>query len=398
MIVTKMNTMIRPISAPFKAVFHREESTLADRLKRAAAASSGVYETEEEQRHRLEEQVDEQGEQFRELFIMPKRKLIAQIQLERMTGRAEVEKRSRLDIHDRLAVRRPRYEEMPVDQDWTSVWPTAATYRASVVPLPVRMGTRKYPEKRAPFKRFGNLELLKIPNFLHLTPEHIKRHCEAIKKFCTPFPEELIEKPELADKYLPVRVKYSDYLHQGTSLRDIRARVNTIEVKLKAFGFDKHAEEKFRHLAGNRYNEETDTLTIVTDRCFTRKQNREYADFLLTALYFESRKLESWEEMKQREDNLKVEFEGSKAEKRIIDLVQKLTKTDELISPVAEALKGKEVEKEEILKHPTVQKFAETWYEYRNTKETPESTRTYEDRVRELLGIQRLSSSTEAQK
>ena len=70
---------------------------------------------------------------------------------------------------------------MPVDQDWPSVWPAAATYKASVVPLPVRMGTRKHPEKRAPFKRFGNLELLKIPNFLHLTPEHIKRHCEAIK-------------------------------------------------------------------------------------------------------------------------------------------------------------------------------------------------------------------------
>jgi len=384
--------------AEVKVGFCRKESTLADRMKRAAAAASGAYESEEEQRHRLEEQVDEQGEQFRELFVMPKRKLGAQIQLERMTGRAEVEKKSRIDIHDRLAVRRPRYEEMPVDQDWPSVWPAAATYKASVVPLPVRMGTRKHPEKRAPFKRFGNLELLKIPNFLHLTPEHIKRHCEAIKKFCTPFPKELIEKPELADQYFPVRVKYSDYLHQGTSLRDIRARVNTIEVKLKSFGFDKHTEDKFRHLVGNRYNEETDTLTIVTDRCYTRKQNREYADFLLTALYFESKKIEPWEEMKQREDSLKVEFEGSKAEKRIIDLVERLTKEEEPSLPVAESLKGKEFKKEEILQHPTVKSFAKTWYEYRNTQETPESTRTYEDRVRELLGIQRLSSPTDAQK
>ena len=270
---------------------------------------------------------------------------------------------------------------MSVDQDWPSVWPAAATYKASVVPLPVRMGTRKYPEKRAPFKRFGNLELLKIPNFLHLTPEHVKRHCEAIKswfpfitqlmlfilEFCTPFPKELVEKPELADQYFPVRVKYSDYLHQGTSLRDIRARVNTIEAKLKSFGFDKHAEDKFRHLAGNRYNEENDTLTIVTDRCYTRKQNREYADFLLTALYFESNKIEAWEEMKQREDNLKVEFEGSRTEKRIIDLVEKLTKAEQPVLPVAESLKGKEFKKEEILQHPTVKNFAETWYEYRNT-------------------------------
>ena len=27
----------------------------------------------------------------------------------------------------------------------------------------------------------GNLELLKIPNFLHLTPVAIKKHCEALK-------------------------------------------------------------------------------------------------------------------------------------------------------------------------------------------------------------------------
>ena len=78
---------------------------------------------------------------------------------------------------------------MPTDQDWPSVWPAAATYRSSVVPLPIRMGSRPNPEKRAPFKRVGNLELLKIPNFLHLTPEHIKRHCEAIKSTIFSFPE-----------------------------------------------------------------------------------------------------------------------------------------------------------------------------------------------------------------
>lgn len=29
---------------------------------------------------------------------------------------------------------------MPTDQDWTDVWPTAASFKASVVPLPLRMG------------------------------------------------------------------------------------------------------------------------------------------------------------------------------------------------------------------------------------------------------------------
>jgi small subunit ribosomal protein S35 len=71
---------------------------------------------------------------------------------------------------------------MSEDQDWPSVWPAAASFRASVVPLAIRMGSRRKPENRPPFKTVGNLELLKIPNFLHLTPEHIRRHCEAIKR------------------------------------------------------------------------------------------------------------------------------------------------------------------------------------------------------------------------
>lgn len=29
--------------------------------------------------------------------------------------------------------------------------------------------------------RYANAELMKIPNFLHLTPAHIKKHCEALK-------------------------------------------------------------------------------------------------------------------------------------------------------------------------------------------------------------------------
>uniref|UniRef100_A0A914YS44 Ribosomal protein S24/S35 mitochondrial conserved domain-containing protein n=1 Tax=Panagrolaimus superbus TaxID=310955 RepID=A0A914YS44_9BILA len=289
---------------------------------------------------------------------------------------------------------------MSPNQDWPSVWPAAATYRSSVVPLPIRMGSRKYPEKRAPFKRVGNLELLKIPNFLHLTPEHIKRHCEAIKKFCTPFPKELISDTKLAEKLCPVTVTYSDYLHQGTSLRDPRARTNTIEVKLHSFGFNEHDNDKLRHLVGNRYNEETDTITIVTDRCHTRKQNRDYADFLLTALYYESKKLEPWEEQKLRDDNIKIEFAGSKVEKRIIKLVEKVAESldGEKILPAAEAVKNNEGNEKAILQHPTVKEFAETWYNYRNQKETPELTRSYEERVRALLGIKRLDSNKEEKK
>lgn len=41
-------------------------------------------------------------------------------------------------------------------------------------------------------------------------------------------------------------------------------------------------------LVGDRYNEESDILTIVTDRCPLRKQNYDYGIYVLTALYHES--------------------------------------------------------------------------------------------------------------
>lgn len=34
----------------------------------------------------------------------------------------------------------PRFTSMPIDQDWTNVWPTASTFKWSVVPFPVRQG------------------------------------------------------------------------------------------------------------------------------------------------------------------------------------------------------------------------------------------------------------------
>lgn len=41
-------------------------------------------------------------------------------------------------------------------------------------------------------------------------------------------------------------------------------------------------------LVGDRYDEESDILTIVTDRCPLKKQNYDYGIYVLTALYHES--------------------------------------------------------------------------------------------------------------
>lgn len=57
---------------------------------------------------------------------------------------------------------------MPVDQDWTAVYPVAAPFRPNSVPLPLRMG---YPVKGGvPPEKKGNLELIKVKTH-HLQPK-----------------------------------------------------------------------------------------------------------------------------------------------------------------------------------------------------------------------------------
>ncbi len=78
---------------------------------------------------------------------------------------------------------RARYNRMSVDQDWTNVWPTRSMFKQSAVPLPVRQGYVKNLSENGglPPEKYANTELMKIPNFLHLTPLHIKKQCAAIK-------------------------------------------------------------------------------------------------------------------------------------------------------------------------------------------------------------------------
>lgn len=179
----------------------------------------------------------------------------------------------------------PRTNEMKVDQDWGNVWPGPRSFHPATVPLPVRQGFMKNAEA-APGK-FGNAELMKIPNFLHLTPPVIKRQCEALKQFCTPWPKALTTEDK-CEKHFPLTITSSTYCHSSPSIRDPLSRIITIKIKLANLQLDKHSKDKLRRLVGDRYNEKTDILSIVTDRCPTRKQNYDYAMYLLTALYHEA--------------------------------------------------------------------------------------------------------------
>ena len=68
---------------------------------------------------------------------------------------------------------------MKEDQDWVNAWPAQRSFHPASVPLPVRQGLLRHPP---PPGKEGNLELMKIPNFLHLTPPAITRHCKALRK------------------------------------------------------------------------------------------------------------------------------------------------------------------------------------------------------------------------
>lgn len=121
----------------------------------------------------------------------------------------------------------PRSKQMAVDQDWGSVWPGPRSFHPASVPLPVRQGYT--PKGMAAPSKYANAELAKIPNFLHLTPPVIKRQCEALKKFCTPWPENLKTEEEM-EKHFPIETFTSDYCHGLPTIRNPLSRIVSIRV------------------------------------------------------------------------------------------------------------------------------------------------------------------------
>ena len=117
---------------------------------------------------------------------------------------------------------------MKFDQDWGSVWPGPRTFQPHTVPLPIRQG---YVRKNATIPdKYANAELMKIPNFLHLTPPVVERQCAVLKKFCTPFPENLINHDELITEYFPLQIIHSDYCYSSPSIREPKSRIVTFKV------------------------------------------------------------------------------------------------------------------------------------------------------------------------
>ncbi|QQP52329.1 ACYPI006842 protein [Caligus rogercresseyi] len=204
----------------------------------------------------------------------------------------------------RKAFRVPERKKSEVE--WSSVWPAPKTFHPHVVPLPIRQGFVG-PKEAIPDK-IANVELMKIPNFLHATPPAIRLHCASIKKYCTEWPKEL-ESKALMERVYPLTRETSDYLNASSSLRDNRSRVTTFKFKLASLFLEPKAKDKIIRLLGpEHYNLENDEVTLVVDRCPYRKQNSDYFTYLLSALYFESLKTEGWE-IQGYLDTLKFEYD-----------------------------------------------------------------------------------------
>ncbi|XP_029953122.1 small ribosomal subunit protein mS35 [Salarias fasciatus] len=285
------------------------------------------------------------------------------------TGRGPANRKPRRDAGE------PRTEKMPLDQDWTAVYPAATSFRAGAVPLPVRMG---YPVKGgvAPEKR-GNLELIKIPNFLHLTPAAIKKHCEALKPFCTEWPSALDTEAK-CDEHFPVKIESTDFVSAGPSLRNPAARVVHLRVKLSSLNLDDHARKKLLKLVGDRYCKDTDILTIKTDSCPLRQQNYDYAMYLLTVLYHESWKTEAWEASKTVADMEEYSWEDSPSQKNILDVLLRMKEAGE---------EDSEGMREQLLGRKEVQDYKESVTRLKNEGENESSMLQYKEAVKKLLNL-----------
>ena len=98
-----------------------------------------------------------------------------------------------------------------------------------------------------------------------MTPVAIKKHCEALKDFCIEWPAAL-DSDEKCEKHFPIEIDTADYVSSGPSIRNPKARVVTLRVKLSSLNLDDHAKKKLIKLVGDRYCKSTDVLTIKTDR------------------------------------------------------------------------------------------------------------------------------------
>lgn len=198
---------------------------------------------------------------------------------------------------------------------WVDVWPTAKSFNYSVLPLPLRMGYIEGTENdRVIPSKYANAELMKIPNFLHLTPNHIRNHCQQLKKYCTAWPEGLKE-----DRMM--LLTHFDYVRDAPSVKDERARFISVTVKLSDLKLAKDTKDKFVRLTSRFCVCHNDLLILTSGKCPTKQQNFDYIQFLLSVLYNESLKREEWEGGMELADMASYQWSINKSHKNVVQLL-----------------------------------------------------------------------------
>ncbi|XP_034838968.1 small ribosomal subunit protein mS35 [Maniola hyperantus] len=301
----------------------------------------------------------EEEEEFRVLDILKKRDKFQR----RVARRAEVPP--------------DRTEKMRTDQKWGNVWPGPRSFHPSTVPLPLRQGY--VPKGQAPPGKKANAELMKVPNFLHLTPPVIKTQCEAIKKYCTEWPK-LLNSEEAIEKHYPLEIITSDYCHASPVIRNPLSRIVILRIKLADLKLDKHARDKFLRLVDDRYNEETDLVTITADRCPVRQQNLDYVNYLLTACYHESWSVEDWEGDKTLTDMEYYDFNLNQSKKNLVNWHFKCNNEEKSLS-------NEEYVSFEVSTIPNATEYKNAVSSLFNDGESEATLKTYDENVRKLLGL-----------
>ncbi|OAF70256.1 28S ribosomal protein S35, mitochondrial [Intoshia linei] len=229
----------------------------------------------------------------------------------------------------------PRHEKMePTSTEWENIWTHPQPFNHHIVPLPIYQGFIKNTKLNIPPNKYANAEILKVQNFLHLTPRHVDSQCKLLKKFCTPWPKGLSD--DAIEKHFPVKVSYSNFCHSSPSIRHDKSSNVSVQFKLHSLSFNQSARDKIIYLLGQRYNKDNDTVSLFSDRCPTKKQNYDYLIYLMNVLIRESHKLAPFEKLKSEDDELEYKWE--------------LTKSKNIIEKYIDNLDTSKTEKDKMLK------------------------------------------------
>lgn len=139
----------------------------------------------------------------------------------------------------------------------------------------------------------------------------------------------------------------------------------------------------------NRYDIETDIVTITVDRCPTRQQNFEYAQYLLAALYHESFITEPWESTKVEADMEYYDWNTNQSKESLEKIMTWRNPKDRSIAAATDAV-GKSVKailQWDKSKDEPIPAFGKSVEAIFNEGENEANLQTYKEETLKVLGL-----------